>query len=131
MSAWDRAEDAADIPWWQKVLVVVGYAAPPIAGSLLVTWLIAKAAGWHWAQVLDSSYAYMAVTIVVAVFLKRVLPGRVADLLTVLSIGLWLGAVDGFWKGDTFVAIMSAALFASAFLLELVPRFWRAWRARG
>jgi hypothetical protein len=130
MSAWDRAEDAADIPWWQKALVAVGYAAPPIGASLLATWLIAKAGGWHWSQVLNSFYAYMAVTIVIGVFGKRVLPERTADLLTALSLGLWLGAMDGFWKGAAFFATMSAALVAMTFLAEVATRLWRLWRAR-
>lgn len=118
MSAWDRAEDAADISWWQ------------IGGSLLATWLIVKAGGWHWSQVLNNHYAFMAVTIVVAVFGKRVLPKRMADILTALSLGLWLGVADGFWKGGAFLAIMIAVLIASAFLAETAARLWRIWRAR-
>jgi hypothetical protein len=104
--------------------------APPIGASLLATWLIARAGGWHWSQVLNSFYAYMAATIAVAVLGKRVLPERVADPLTALSLGLWLGATDGFWKGAAYLAIMITALFASAFLVELAPRLWRSWRAR-
>ena len=131
MSVWDRAEDAADIPWWQKVLVVVGYGAPPIASALLATWLIARVGGWHWSQVLNSHYTFMAVTVAVAIVGKRVLSERTADLLIALSLGLWLGAEDGFWKGAAFIAIMSAALVASAFVVEITVRLWRLWRARG
>lgn len=41
MSAFDRAEDADDVPWWAKVLVIVGYGT---AWALIIifAWWVCK-----------------------------------------------------------------------------------------
>ena len=126
MSAWDRAEDAADIPWWHKVLVALAY----LAAGNVVYWIIARLERvTTWPAALNSSYAYMTVTIAVAILAERLVPKGVAISLTAISLGLWLGAKDGFWPGVAYVAAFSVLLTAASFVTETALRLWRVRHA--
>jgi non-ribosomal peptide synthetase component F len=89
------------------------------------------------AQFANSQYAYIAFTFAVAVVGKRVVSVRTADLLTALSIGLWMGTVGSFWRGVATIAVTSTTLLALSFLVGLAIGLWRVrhqiatrWRGR-
>lgn len=132
MSAWDRAEEAADIPWWQKVLVLLGYGFAWPA-SLAALWVLSKASTWPWptwSRALNSPIAYMVATIAVVAVGRRVLRSPVGDLFGAISIGLWIGTTEGFWRGAAYVVIMSGLLFASSYAMGLAMGLWHVCRSR-
>ena len=127
MSAWDRAEDAADIPWWHKVLVGAGYAVLVLVASAIVSHLEVVLT-FPWLSVLNNGWTYGAVTAALILASHRT-PPLIAHLLVILSavsLGLWMGATKGFWPSVAFIAILGIITVAWSFARTLFQAWLRS-----